>query len=468
MYNNSKAEERGIKMVNDSSDFQNFVQARTDTLIERNRIDRKTYDKYDVKRGLRNKDGTGVIAGLTNIGNVVGYEKQNGVKIPVEGSLIYRGYHLKDIVYGFLNDGRSGFEETAYLLLFGELPDSSTLNDFKKILASLRPLPDGFVKDMILSAPSQDIMNKMARSILALYSYDPNPDPEPGNLNKEILQAISLIARMPVVAAYALAAKRHYYDNESLVIHNPIPELTTAENFLHSIRAGGEYTEEEARILDLCLVVHAEHGGGNNSAFACRVLSSSGTDIYSCMAAAVGSLKGPRHGGANRKVMEMFHYIESEVTNWDDENEIKSYLKKILLKQAASRDGLIYGMGHAIYTKSDPRAVLLKELAGKLSISKGMEKEYNLFQQVERLTPEVFREVTGSNKVMCANVDMYSGLVYKMLGIPEALYTPLFVISRITGWCSHRIEEVFSENKIIRPAYFALTPERDYISLSER
>ena len=445
-----------------------FISARTDTLMKDNHISRKTYDQYNVKRGLRNKDGTGVIAGLTNIGNVVGYEKIDGVKVPIEGRLVYRGYRLKDLVRGFLDQNRPGFEETAYLLMFGELPTEDSLAQFRSILADSRPLPDGFVKDMILSAPSKDIMNKMARSILALYSYDPNPDPEPGNLSKEIMQALSLIARMPVVAAYALAAKRHYYDNESLVIHNPVPEYSTAENFLHAIRPDGSFTEDEARILDLCLVVHAEHGGGNNSAFACRVLSSSGTDIYSCMAAAVGSLKGPRHGGANRKVMEMFGYIERDVSNWEDETELASYLTRILQKKAASGDGLIYGMGHAIYTLSDPRAVLLKELASKLAESKGMTREYELFERVEKLTPDVFHRVTGSDKVMCANVDMYSGLVYKMLGIPEVLYTPLFVISRITGWCSHRIEEVFSDNKIIRPAYFALTPEREYTPIEKR
>ena len=445
-----------------------FIQERTASLQKHNRISKATYAKYDVKRGLRNRDGTGVIAGLTNIGNVVGYEKVDGVKHPVPGELYYRGYRLTDLVHGFLDEKRPGFEETAYLLLFGELPSAETLAGFRQILAAQRPLPDGFVKDMILSAPSKDIMNKMARSVLALYSYDPNPDPVPGDLAKELCKAISLIARMPVVAAYALAARRHYYDNESLVIHNPIPELSTAENFLHAIRPDGNYTEDESRILDLCLVIHAEHGGGNNSAFACRVLSSSGTDIYSSIAAAIGSLKGPRHGGANRKVMEMFHYIEDEVTNWEDETELSSYLRRILEKKAATGDGLIYGMGHAIYTLSDPRAVLLKELAGSMARSKGMEREYDLFQRVEKLTPDIFHEVTGSDKVMCANVDMYSGLVYKMLGIPEILYTPLFVISRITGWCSHRIEEVFSDNKIIRPAYYALTPEQDYVPMNQR
>lgn len=449
-----------------ANDLNIFLQSRTGSLSLNNKIDRATYDRYDVKRGLRNKDGTGVVAGITNIGNVIGYEKIDGVKTPIPGRLVYRGYEITDLVNGFLSENRPGFEETAYLLLFGELPDADTLLQFRSLLAELRPLPEGFVKDMILSAPSRDIMNKLARSILALYSYD--NDPEPSEINHELTQALSLIARMPMIAAYAMAAKRHYFYGDSLFIHNPRPELSTAENFLYAVRPDNSYTKEEAQILDLCLVLHAEHGGGNNSAFACRVLSSSGTDIYSAMAAAVGSLKGPRHGGANRRVMEMFSYIEKDVVNWEDEAELSSYLEKILLKQAAGGDGLIYGMGHAVYTLSDPRAVLLKQLAGKLAESKGMLKEYELFERVEKLSPEIFRRVSGVDKVMCANVDMYSGLVYKMLNIPESLYTPLFAISRIAGWCSHRIEEVFSENKIIRPAYKALTPAREYISLNER
>lgn len=451
-----------------SEDFSHFLQSKSSHLEEVNKIDRATYDRYDVKRGLRNKDGTGVIAGITNIGNVIGYEMRDGIKTPIPGKLIYRGYEITDLVNGFLSDHRPGFEETTYLLLFGELPTNDELNEFQNILAELRSLPDGFVKDMILSAPSKDIMNKLARSILALYSYDPSPDLEPDNIIKELTQALALIARMPMIAAYAMAAKRHYYEGESLYIHNPRKELSTAENFLYSVRPDNQYTEEEAQILDLCLVLHAEHGGGNNSAFACRVLSSSGTDIYSAMAAAVGSLKGPKHGGANRKVMEMFHYIEKDVHNWEDEAELSRYLENILQGNAASGDGLIYGMGHAVYTISDPRAVLLKQLAEKLAESKGMTKEYELFRRVEKLTPEIFKRISGVEKVMCANVDMYSGLVYKMLNIPEALYTPLFAISRISGWTSHRIEEVFSENKIIRPAYKALTPAKDYLPLLKR
>lgn len=445
-----------------------FIEKHAGNIAVNNKIEKSTYDKYNVKRGLRNKDGTGVVAGITHIGNVLGYEMIDGVKTPAPGRLLYRGYELSDLVRGFLRDDRPGFEETAYLLMFGELPDSVTLANFRQILADYRPLPDGFTEDMILAAPSVDIMNKLARSTLALYSYDPSPDPEPGNVEKELDQALHLIARFPVIVANAMAAKRHYFDGESLFIHRPNPALSTAENFLYSVRHDNSFTHEEAQLLDLCLVIHAEHGGGNNSAFACRVLSSSGTDIYSSIAAAVGALKGPRHGGANMKVMQMFNYIENEVTNWEDENELRSYLTKILRHEAADRSGLIYGMGHAIYTLSDPRAVLLKQLAGKLAEEKGMSAEYDLIQRVEKLTPEIFESISGIHKTMCANVDMYSGFVYKMLGIPSELYTPLFAISRVVGWCSHRLEEVFSDNKIIRPAYKAISPSNDYIPLNER
>lgn len=448
--------------------YADFLALQTGNVELHNKTKKETYEKYNVKRGLRNKDGTGVVAGITHIGNVLGYEMIDGKKVPAEGRLIYRGYELTDLVNGFLADKRPGFEEIAYLLIFGDLPDQKTLKKFKKHLAECRPLPHGFTEAMILSAPSKDIMNKLARSTLALYSYDDSPEVEPGNLKKELDKAIHLIARFPVIVSNALAAKRHYIDGGSLVIHNPNPELSTAENFLYTVRNDNSYTEEEAQLLDLCLVIQAEHGGGNNSAFTCRVLSSSGTDIYSAIAGAIGSLKGPRHGGANRKVTEMFSYIKDEVNNWEDETELSSYLEKILHREAADRSGLIYGMGHAIYTLSDPRAILLKQLAGKLAETKGMTNEYELIQRVEKLTPEVFAKVSGNEKVMCANLDLYSGFVYKMLGIPEELYTPLFAIARVVGWCSHRLEEVFSDNKIIRPAYKAICPEVDYTPLSIR
>ncbi len=448
--------------------YAEFLAMQTGNVAVNNKIGKETYLKYNVKRGLRNKDGTGVVAGITHIGDVLGYEMIDGVKVPAEGRLLYRGYELTDLVNGFLTDKRPGFEEIAYLLIFGDLPNPKKLKKFKKHLAECRPLPPGFTEAMIFAAPSNDIMNKLARSTLALYSYDDSPELEPGNLKKELDKAIHLIARFPVIVANAIAAKRHYIDGESLIVHRPNPELSTAENFLYTVRNDNSFTPEEAQLLDLCLVLQAEHGGGNNSAFTCRVLSSSGTDIYSAIAGAVGSLKGPRHGGANRKVTEMFRYIKSEVTNWEDENEVSSYLEKILKHEVADRSGLIYGMGHAIYTLSDPRAVLLKSLAGKLAEAKGMTAEYDLIQRVEKLTPEVFSRVSGIDKVMCANVDLYSGFVYNMLGIPEELFTPLFAIARVVGWCSHRLEEVFSDNKIIRPAYKAICPEVEYKPLEQR
>ncbi len=431
-------------------------------------IDKSRYAEFDVKRGLRNADGTGVMAGVTRIGNVRGYYIQDGEKTPMPGRLIYRGIDVNDLVDGFINENRFGYEETAYLLLFGHLPDKETLEDFNEILAEYRTLPDGFTEDMILAAPSQDIMNKLARAVLALYSYDPDPEPEHRNIHKELDQALHLIARCPVVVANAFAAKKHYYDNESLYIHWPKDDLSTAENFLYSARNDNNFTQDEAQLLDLSLVLHAEHGGGNNSAFTCRVLSSTATDIYSSIAAAVGSLKGPRHGGANKKVMDMFEHIERDVSNWKDDTEIVSYLRKILRKEAARGDGLIYGIGHAVYTISDPRAVWLKQLAKKLADKKGMLDEFELFESVERLAPEAFASERQIEKSMCANVDMYSGLVYKMLDIPNELYTPLFAIARMVGWCAHRIEETFNSNRIMRPAYKAIMPKTDYIPLADR
>ena len=432
-----------------------------------NLIDPSYYQKWDVKRGLRNADGTGVVAGVTQIGNVRGYYMQDGEKIPMEGQLFYRGIKISDIITGFRADDRFGFEETAYLLLFGKLPKREELRAFRSILAEYRTLPDYFTEDMILKAPSQNIMNKLARSILALYSYDDNP--ENTSLENELLHALQLIARVPTIVAHAFAVKRHYFDNESLYLHRPRPELSVSEDFLHSIRPDNHFSELEARLLDLCLVLHMEHGGGNNSAFACRVLSSSGTDIFSTISAAVGSLKGPRHGGANQKVMEMFGYIEENVDNWSDETEVERYLEKLVRKEAGDGSGLIYGMGHAVYTLSDPRAILLKDMARKVAEKKGFSKEFELFETVEKLAPAVLAKVKGDNKPICANVDMYSGLVYKMMNIPSELYTPLFAIARMVGWCAHRIEEVYNPgNKIIRPAYRAVPGSGRYVPIAER
>ncbi len=431
-------------------------------------IERSQYGAFDVKRGLRNPDGTGVMVGLTRVGNVRGYYVQDGEKTPSRGELFYRGIDVTELVDGFTKEGRLGYEETVYLLLFGELPDAKTLRTFRKILEEYRVLPSGFTEDMILAAPSGDIMNKLARSVLALYSYDDNPETDQADIRKELDQALHLIARCPVIVANAFGAKRHYFDNESLFIHHPKKGLSTAENFLYSVRHDNCFTKEEAQLLDLCLVLHAEHGGGNNSAFSCRVLSSSGTDIYSSISAAVGSLKGPRHGGANQKVMQMFECIKADVSNWKDETELVSYLRKIIRKEAGAGDGLIYGIGHAVYTLSDPRAVKLKEMAKIIAGTKDMVGELELLESIERLSPIAFAEERQLDKPMCANVDLYSGLVYRMLGIPNELYTPLFAIARMVGWCAHRIEEVYNSNKIMRPAYKAIAPKKPYVSLRKR
>lgn len=444
-----------------------FLQDICSQYINQNRISPDLYERYGVKRGLRNADGTGVMAGITQIGNVRGYYIQDGEKVPAPGQLIYRGIDVTHLIDGFTREGRFGFEETAYLLLFGSLPDRKQLDAFRSMLDRYRTLPSGFTEDMILKAPSPDVMNKLARSTLALYSYD--PDPENGSLDAEFLRAIQLIARFPVIVAHAFACKRHYYDNESLYLHRPQAGLSLAENFLYSVRHDNHFTQDEARLLDLCLVLHMEHGGGNNSAFTCRVLSSSGTDLYSAIAAAVGSLKGPRHGGANKKVMEMFGGLEADVKDWADDDAVRDYLARLLRKEAGDRSGLIYGIGHAIYTLSDPRAVVLKRFARKLAESKGMLEEFELFERVERLAPEVLLSVKGEEKVVCANVDFYSGLVYKMMGIPMELYTPLFAVARMVGWCAHRIEEVYQPgNRIIRPAYKAVAPMRTFVPLDQR
>ena len=426
----------------------------------------KPSDNVEIKRGLRNADGTGVMVGCTKIGSVQGYAIIDGEKAPMEGRLIYRGYDIMQLISGFTQEKRFGFEETAYLLLSGHLPTQEEYTAFRELLSDTMSLPQGFTEDMILKAPSGNIMNKLARSVLALYSYDDDPDST--GLPNMMRQCIELMARFPMIVAHAYAAKVHYYDGGSLVLHWPLPGYSIAENYLHSIRPDSKFTEEEARLLDLCLVIHAEHGGGNNSAFTCRVLSSSGTDTYSAIAAAVGSLKGPKHGGANQRVVAMFDEIKENVSDWADDEEITNYLEKILHKEAGDGSGLIYGMGHAIYTKSDPRALVLKRYARALAEKTGLLQELELLESIERLTPEVFHRVTGSNKVMCANVDFYSGLVYRMLNIPEELYTPLFAIARVSGWCAHRIEEVMTSNRIMRPAYKSLNQSRTYVPMSRR
>ncbi len=448
------------------SDFTDKIQLLLHVAAEKYKLNREDYNRYGVKRGLRNPDGTGVLAGLTSIGEVRGYIIDDGEKVPVEGDLLYRGIRVNDLVEHSRAEGRLGFEEVTFLILFGVLPDREMLEQFTSILSSLRPLPSHFTEDIILKSPSPDIMNKLARCILASYSFDRLPNDT--SLSNLMRQCIELIARMPTMTAYAYQAKNHYYEGQSLIIHSPQPHLSAAENFLHMLRPNHEYTREEAEILDLMLMLHAEHGGGNNSAFACRVVSSSGTDTYSAIAAAVGSLKGPKHGGANAKVMAMMEDIKENVKNWDDLDEVEYYLEQIIEKKAGDKSGLVYGMGHAVYTLSDPRAILLKQKAKDLAAVKGFAKEYALYEAVETLTPKVFAAVKGDSKVISANVDMYSGFVYKMLGIPPELYTPLFVMSRIVGWSAHRIEEVISGGRIIRPAYKSVCPHFTYVPLDKR
>ncbi len=434
--------------------------------VANNSIDPKYYDKYVVKRGLRNADGTGVIAGLTNICNVHGYVVNEGEKSPIDGQLIYRGYNINDIVNNAVSENRFGYEEVVYLLLMGNLPNRQELAAFKDIMAENRALPPSFFEDMILKAPSKNIMNKMARSILALYSYDDNP--ENNSPEYEMATAISIISKLPNIMVSAYQVKRRTFDGKSMIMHPLIPSHSTAEMILSALRPDRKFTDEEAKLLDLMLILHAEHGGGNNSTFACRVLTSSGTDPYSAYAAAIGSLKGPRHGGANIKVDQMQECIRENVKNWDDEGEVADFLRKILRKEAYDKTGLIYGMGHAVYTLSDPRAVILKANAKTLAEGTEFEREFRLLETIERLTPQLFAEEKGEHKVMCANVDMYSGLVYRMLGIPQDLFTPLFAVSRMAGWCAHRFEELVTGKKIIRPAYKAVRPERDYIPLDQR
>ncbi|AEJ61466.1 Citrate synthase [Spirochaeta thermophila DSM 6578] len=443
-----------------------FLEKITPIARENNTIDPALYSRYNVKRGLRNEDGSGVLVGLTEIGEVHGYVIDEGEVVPVPGRLLYRGISVEDLVAGFQADGRFGFEETVFLLLFGYLPTKSELEEFQAVLGENRNLPGDFTESTILKNPSSDIMNKLARSVLTLYSFDPNP--EDLSIENVLRQSIELISRFPVLVAYGYQAKRHYYHGESLYIHPPQPDLSTAENFLYLIRPDKEYTRSEAEILDLALVLHAEHGGGNNSTFTIHVVTSAATDVYSAVAAAIGSLKGAKHGGANIKVMAMMEDIKAHVKDWSDEQEVRDYLVKILNKEAFDRSGLVYGMGHAVYTISDPRAVLLREKAETLAKEKGFEEEFGLYELIARLTPELFAEIKKSNKVIAPNVDFYSGFVYKMLGIPTELYTPIFAVARIAGWSAHLVEELISGGRIIRPAYKNVIGKREYIPLDQR
>lgn len=442
------------------------IEVLTKVCEENSKMDVSLYGKYDVKRGLRDINGKGVLAGLTQVSNIVSSKTIDGKSVPCDGELYYRGINIKDLTNGFLKENRFGFEETTYLLLFGVLPTEEQLKDFCKILGNQRSLPRNFVRDVIMKAPSKDMMNTLSRSVLTLYSYDSNP--EDISLPNVLRQCINLISIFPMLSVYGYQAHRHYNQNKSLYIHNPKKELSTAENILRMLRSDKKYTPLEAKILDLALVLHMEHGGGNNSTFTTHVVSSSGTDTYSAIAAALGSLKGPKHGGANIKVVSMFDDMKKHVHDWKDEEEVSAYLRKLLHKEAFDKRGLIYGMGHAVYSISDPRARIFKQFVKQLADEKGRQKDYRLYEMVERLAPVIIAEEHHIYKGVSANVDFYSGFVYSMLELPLELYTPMFAIARIVGWSAHRMEELINTDKIIRPAYKNVLEEQAYIALEER
>ncbi len=447
---------------NSSTNIKNLCREMSENSI----IDPALYQKYHVKRGLRKSDGTGVVAGITKICNVHGYVINEGEVEPIPGQLIYRGYNINDLVQNVEEEDRFGFEETVYLLLFGKLPTKKELDNFCTFLSLSRELPNGFVEDMILKAPSKNIMNKLSRSVLALYSYD--EECENKSLENEMRTAVSLIAKLPVIMSNAYQVKRRVFDNQSMIMHPINYEENTAQSILSLLRPDRKYTKDEAQMLDRLLMLQAEHGGGNNSTFTCRVLTSSGTDPYSAYSSAICALKGPRHGGANIQVINMLDNFKANIKNWEDESEVADYMRKTIRKETNDRSGLIYGMGHAVYTVSDPRAVILKKKAFELAKGREIEAEFRLLETIERLTPEIFKEVKGSDKAMCANVDMYSGLVYRMLGIPDELFTPLFAVARMAGWAAHRMEEVLTGSRIIRPAYKSIAKELEYVKLADR
>ena len=429
-------------------------------------IDTELFTKFDVKRGLRDLNGKGVLTGLTHISDIRATREVDGETVPADGELFYRGYNVKDLIRGFTADKRFGFEEVTYLLLFGELPSEVQLKEFQDLLFFYRSLPTSFVRDIIMKAPSKDMMNTLARSVLTLYSYDEKADDT--SLPNVLRQCMQLISLFPLLSIYGYQAYNHYHEGNSLVIHTPRTDLSTAENILYLLRPDSQYTELEARLLDVCLVLHMEHGGGNNSSFTTRVVTSSLTDTYSVIAAAIGSLKGPRHGGANIKVVQMFDQMEQDLPDWEDEDALRKYLDRLLNKDAFDKSGLIYGVGHAIYSKSDPRAMVLKSFVQQLAVEKGLEKEYALYERVERLAPEVISGERKMYKGVSVNVDFYSGFVYKMLGLPMELYTPIFAMARIVGWSAHRMEELVNNGKIIRPAYKPVGPHMAYVPIDKR
>ena len=463
--NKDEAPKKGIREIKTIPEL--LFEQSAEILAEKNRIAPELYIKNDVKRGLRNVNGTGVVVGLTHVGEVNGYMiDQSGNKVPQEGKLYYRGYDIEDLVSNCLAEDRFGFEEISYLLIMGELPGPDDLATFNEILGSHRELPPTFARDMILTAPSKNIMNKLARSVLALYSYDDNPDDI--SIPNVLRQSMMLMGCFPAIISYAYQAKHTYYDNESLHLHNPIPELSTSENILRMLRPLGEYTELEAKLLDLCMIIHAEHGGGNNSSFTTQLVTSTGTDTYSAIAAAVGSLKGPKHGGANIAVIKMINDIKANVPDLSNRSKLDDYLVKLLKGEAGDRTGLVYGMGHAIYTLSDPRAKLLKSMAKKLAESKGLIDDFLLCDYIEKNVPDLYAEVHGKRINMPANVDLYSGFVYDALDIPADVATPLFATARLSGWCAHRIEELVAGGKLMRPAYNSVQPHLEYVPMAER
>lgn len=442
------------------------IKTLTEKCINNSNIDPELYKVHEVKKGLRDLDGKGVVAGLTEISTIISSEEKDGVTRSCKGRLYYRGINVEDIVKGFTDEGRFGFEETVYLLLFGELPNTSELEKFNKLLVSRRTLPTNFNRDVIMKAPNSDIMNSLARSVLTLYSYDKSANDI--SVENVMGQCINLISVFPMLSVYAYQAYRHYGLGKGLYIHRPSSKLSTAENFLRMLRPDKEFSSLEAKLLDMALVLHAEHGGGNNSTFTTHVVTSSGTDTYSSTAASLCSLKGPKHGGANIKVKKMFEDIKKNVRHWNSDSEIRDYLTKILEKKAFDNAGLIYGMGHAVYSLSDPRAEIFKAFVGPLSKEKGREDEFELYKTVARLATEVIGEKRKIYKGVSPNIDFYSGFVYSMLDIPDELYTPLFAVSRIAGWSAHRLEEIINAGKIIRPAYKSVAEEKEYVRLGER
>ena len=452
-------------MEKNSEEYNRILDELTGYCTESGKIDQNLYVNYDVKRGLRDSNGKGVLTGLTEISDVIGYDVIDGERVPTDGRLYYQGYNVEDLERGF-HGSKFGFEETIYLLLFGKLPNEQQFMRFVEMMECYRELPRKFTRDVILKAPSKNMMNVLQRCVLTLYSYDDNPDDI--SIENVLRQCMELIAQFPVIAAYGYQGYKHYFHDMSLVIHNPKPGLSTAENFLRLIRSDKKYTELEAQVLDICLVIHAEHGGGNNSTFTTHVVSSTGTDTYSAVASSLGSLKGPKHGGANLKVQQMFDDLKSHVRNWDDETELEEYLTGLLDRKGFDHSGLIYGMGHAVYTNSDPRARILKGYAERLAKEKGRTKEFELYRSVEQISGRLLAARRRSGKPISANVDFYSGFVYTMLGIPIELFTPIFAIARIAGCSAHRIEELVNAGKIIRPAYKYVGTHREYLPMEDR